>query len=372
MSADWHASDREPQWVWNTRVTDEAARAALAKGQTPQERFELFEQIIAAACQERKSTERTRKYKLTADNTLIHRNTLYGNAAQAVRNLSDCAGYEANYLPPNDVKNIIVEKCLTLAGNALTSNWTFQRTIEALLWFRSVLKIDPKNTRAFLGSARAYQYIASQPWWYNDIRLARNAAAKALGMTEQIRATLSVVEARERELVNGQIYSAIGRCDLADRHFDKALDMNPEYSSGHYFKYFNRMFIKPRDDIILPGLEKAVELAEAEGGQRRVAAALYFRGFANTLFTNYDKAIKDLNKSMNLNPGYGSANLALIAATALARHKETYRVVRQFKERYPNFSVSILDYMWVDRSSCAEYHHLVRPLVEIVSAKVGH
>src|SRR5262249_25638036 len=108
-------------------------------------------------------------------------------------------------------------------------------------------------------------------------------------------------------------------------------------------------------DRILSGLNEAVELAEAEGSLRRLAAALYFRGFANTVFSNYHEAIKDLRRSMANNPGYGSANLALIAAAALARHKETYKAVRCFKTRYPNFNANILDYMWVDRSSCAEY-----------------
>jgi hypothetical protein len=71
------------------------------------------------------------------------------------------------------------------------------------------------------------------------------------------------------------------------------------------------------------------------------------------------------------NPGYGSANLALIAATALARNKDNYKAVRYFKERYPNFVGDILDYMWVDRSPCADYHRLVRPIVEIVKGKLG-
>ena len=74
---------------------------------------------------------------------------------------------------------------------------------------------------------------------------------------------------------------------------------------------------------------------------------------------------------MTINPGYGSANLALIGATALARHKLAYKVVRFFKEKYPNFDREILDYMWMDRSSCSEYHRFVRPLVEIVKVRLG-
>lgn len=42
----------EPAWLWATRVTAEAARAALTKGRTPQERFDIYERLILAACEE--------------------------------------------------------------------------------------------------------------------------------------------------------------------------------------------------------------------------------------------------------------------------------------------------------------------------------
>jgi tetratricopeptide (TPR) repeat protein len=362
-------SDHEPDWVRNTRVTAEAARAALASSKIPQERFEHFEQSTVAARQESKYA--TRRGEGDTNDARSSDETSYGNVERGDINLSGFEGQQTAHHASNNARSTIIEKCFSLADAALASNWTFPKTNEALFWYRSVLKVDPQNTKACLGSARAYQYIASQPWWCNDIRLVRNAAANALDMAEHIRVTSSAVEEREREIVKGQIYSATGLCDLADRHFDRALDFS-EYSVIHYFKYFNQIFLRPKDDIILPGLDRAVKLAEAEGNQRRAAAALYFRGFANTLFENYDKAIVDLKKSMRINPGYGSANLALIAATALTRHKETYRAVRCFRERYPHFSRDILDYMWVDRSSCAEYRQLIRPMVEPVRAKLGN
>lgn len=233
------------------------------------------------------------------------------------------------------------------------------------------LKVDPQNVTARLGSARVYQYIASQPWWHNDLSLAKSAASKALAILEEPINPQNAAESREQALVCGQIYSAIGQSNVAERYFNEGITIDPIYSIGHYFLHFNNIFIDPRGDRILSGLNEAVELAEAEGSQRRLAAALYFRGFANTVFSNYYEAIKDLKRSMANNPGYGSANLALIAAAALTRHKATYKAVRCFKERYPNFHVDILDYMWLERSSCAEYRRLIRPIVEIVKVKLG-
>jgi hypothetical protein len=43
----------DPKWLWATRVTAEAARAAMVQGRTPQERFEIYERLILAACEER-------------------------------------------------------------------------------------------------------------------------------------------------------------------------------------------------------------------------------------------------------------------------------------------------------------------------------
>jgi tetratricopeptide (TPR) repeat protein len=271
----------------------------------------------------------------------------------------------------NNAKHTVVSRCLSLANTALASSWTFHNSTEALFWFRSVLKVDPQNATARLGSARVGQYIASQPFWHNNVCVAKSAASKALAMLEEPLRRYNAVEAREQALLYGQLYSAIGRSALAKRYLSESISIDPGYSPGRYFLHFNNIFIDPRDDRILPGLDEAVELAEAEGSQRRLAAALYFRGFANTLFSNYYEAIKDLKRSMIINPGYGSANLALIAAAALARHTETYKVVRYFKERYPNFSLDIVDYMWVDRSSCTQYQRFVRPIVEVVKVKIG-
>jgi tetratricopeptide (TPR) repeat protein len=271
----------------------------------------------------------------------------------------------------NNAKDTVVHRCLSLANAALNAGWTLHNSTEALFWFRSVLKVDPQNATARLGSARVYQYIASQPWWHNDLSLAKSAASTALVMLEEPVRSYNARESREKALICGEILSAIGQSNSAIKYLNEGITIDPGYSAGHYFLHFNNIFIDPRDDRILFGLNEAVALAEAEGSQRRLAAALYFRGFANTLFSNYHKAIKDLKRSMAINPGYGSANLALIAAAALARHKETYKAVRYFKQRYPGFRADILDYMWLDRSSCAEYRRFVRPLIEIVKAKLG-
>src|ERR1700756_1029469 len=97
----------------------------------------------------------------------------------------------------NDARATVIDKCFTMAESALVSSWTYGNSNEALFWLNCVLKIIPQNTAAPLGSARAYQYIASQPWWHNEVALAKHAAGKALSMADAITAPSSVLEKRE-------------------------------------------------------------------------------------------------------------------------------------------------------------------------------
>ena len=53
MTLDVSDPDFEPKWRWATRVTAESARAAMVQGQTSQERFEIYERLILAACEKR-------------------------------------------------------------------------------------------------------------------------------------------------------------------------------------------------------------------------------------------------------------------------------------------------------------------------------
>jgi len=54
MPTDTPDPDFEAEWLWGTRVTAEAARAAMVRGRTSQERFEIYERLIWAAYEARK------------------------------------------------------------------------------------------------------------------------------------------------------------------------------------------------------------------------------------------------------------------------------------------------------------------------------
>jgi hypothetical protein len=53
MPADISDPDFEPEWLWNTRVTAEAARAAMINGRTRLQRVEIYQRLISEACEAR-------------------------------------------------------------------------------------------------------------------------------------------------------------------------------------------------------------------------------------------------------------------------------------------------------------------------------
>ena len=78
MPADISDPAFEPEWLWGTRVTAEAARAAMVTGRTPQERFEIYERLIVAACEERQRRKSPEHSGSTAEPTAsIQRSLLY-------------------------------------------------------------------------------------------------------------------------------------------------------------------------------------------------------------------------------------------------------------------------------------------------------
>jgi hypothetical protein len=62
----------DPKWLWATRVTAEAARAAMVQGRTPQERFEIYERLILAACEERQRRKNSKPSTSIAEATASH------------------------------------------------------------------------------------------------------------------------------------------------------------------------------------------------------------------------------------------------------------------------------------------------------------
>src|SRR5262249_41129262 len=140
-----------------------------------------------------------------------------------------------------------LRQCLSYGNAASARKWELSASNEALYWFQLALSIDHCNVEALVGSATIYQYILSQPWWHNNLRVINGAFARGIQLLRRAN------ELKPHDAIiyttMGAIYSAIGKAEIADEYFQRALLFNTEYAPAHYFLYFNELFLIPQDDI---------------------------------------------------------------------------------------------------------------------------
>jgi hypothetical protein len=79
MTASVPDRDFEPEWLWGTRVTAEAARTAMLEGRTRQERFEIYERLISAACAERRRHKDPEQDRAIAERAASIPDGFFGN-----------------------------------------------------------------------------------------------------------------------------------------------------------------------------------------------------------------------------------------------------------------------------------------------------
>jgi tetratricopeptide (TPR) repeat protein len=98
---------------------------------------------------------------------------------------------------------------------------------------------------------------------------------------------------------------------------------------------------------------------------RRHSIWLFFGGFAELLIGRTDASIALLQKSLERNPRYGSAQLFLAAALSLSgRRSEAIRAAGAFRQQYPHCSAGAFEQLWLSRSSSAIYRAQIYPLFQ--------
>ena len=91
----------------------------------------------------------------------------------------------------------------------------------------------------------------------------------------------------------------------------------------------------------------------------------FFAGFAELLLGRVEGAVTLLEKSLERNASYGSAQLFLMAALSLAgRTSEAARVAAAFRAQYPEYPANAFEQLWLSRSSAPTYRAQIQPLFE--------
>ena len=252
--------------------------------------------------------------------------------------------------------------CLSSATTALEGEVRAAPTAEAQRWFLAALASDPRNVEALVGLARTCQHLVSNPWW-SDTRTA--AVASDLGR-EAIAIALDLAPGyASAKCIQAMLYSAAGQLEEAASAFEQALAMDQGLGSAHGFAGYNAAFLGNAGGT-LPAIERAMTLDQAD---RRHSIWFFFGGFAELLVGRTDVSIALLQKSLERNPSYGSAQLFLMAALSLSgRRSEAVQAAAAFRRQYPDCPASAFEQLWLSRSDSATYRSQIYPLLEKIRA----
>lgn len=249
-------------------------------------------------------------------------------------------------------------ECLSSAANALEGELRQDNTAAAQRWFLAALADDPRSVQALAGLARTCQELVSNPWWGDP---AAAAVAADLGR-EVVAIALNLAPgAADAHCIQGMLYSAAGQLDDAADAFERALSLDRELAIAHGFAGYNAAFRGSAADT-LPAIERAMRLNRTD---RRHSIWFFFGGFAELLIGRTEAAVVLLEKSLERNRTYGSAQLFLMAALSLSgRRDEAGKVAASFRAQYPHCPAGAIEQLWLSRSASATYRAQINPVVE--------
>ena len=249
-------------------------------------------------------------------------------------------------------------ECLSCAASALEGELRQDNTAEAQRWFLAALADDPRSVDALAGLARTCQELVSNPWWGDP---ASAAVAADLGREVVAIALDFAPGAADAHCIQGMLYSAAGQLEDAAHAFDRALSLDQELAIAHGFAGYNAAFRGSAGDT-LPAIEKAMRLNRTD---RRHSIWFFFGGFAELLVGRTEAAVVLLEKSLERNRSYGSAQLFLMAALSLSgRRGEAAKVAASFRAQYPNCPAGAVEQLWLSRSASATYRAQIQPVFE--------
>jgi TolB-like protein/tetratricopeptide (TPR) repeat protein len=251
-----------------------------------------------------------------------------------------------------------LNECLSSAAIALEGELRPDNTAEAQRWYLAALADDPRNVEALVGLARTCQELVSNPWWGDP---AAAAVASDVGREVVALALDLAPGAANAHCIQGMLYSAAGRLENAAHAFERALAMDRGLASAHGFAGYNAVFLG-RAGGTLPAIERAMGLDRAD---RRHSIWFFFGGFAELLVGRTEASITLLEKSLERNRNYGSAQLFLMAALSLSgRPVEAAAAAASFRQQYPDCPATAFERLWLARSASATYRAQILPVFE--------
>jgi len=161
------------------------------------------------------------------------------------------------------------------------------------------------------------------------------------------------------------LYSAAGQLEEAASAIRQALAMDEGLASAHGFGGYNAALLGNAGET-LPAIERAMHLDPTD---RRHSIWLFFGGFAELLVGQTEAAIALLQKSLERNATYGSAQLFMMVALSLmGRHQGARLIAESFRQQYHESPANAFERLWLSRSASPVYRAQVFPLFEKIQA----
>jgi TolB-like protein/DNA-binding winged helix-turn-helix (wHTH) protein/Flp pilus assembly protein TadD len=183
-----------------------------------------------------------------------------------------------------------------LRGRYFWSQWSPEQSLRAIAYFQEAISADPGYALPYAGLADTY---LSRAWFGEDppreaVPKAKEAALKALEIDDGI----------------AEAHASLGFIAFlydwdwtgAQRHFERAIEINPGYANAHNWYSFYLAALG-KEDQALAEARRAVDLDPASPGMNQIL------GIQLTYGRRFDEAIQQYRKALEM--GYHDAHLGL-------------------------------------------------------------
>jgi TolB-like protein/Tfp pilus assembly protein PilF len=202
---------------------------------------------------------------------------------------------------------------LLLKAQYHANKWTPEGLRQGIAYARQAIEADP-------GYAAAYAWIA-----FTYVNLATFGSLP--GMEAGPKARAAALRALEIDESLAEAYTALGAAQAfcewdwsgAERSFKRGLELNPNYAWAHYY-YGLFLFAMGRQQEALAEVHRTVELDPLSVNFTHALGFLFF------ITRDYDRAVEQLQKGLELDPNFVAGHGALARAySEKGMHEEAIR-----------------------------------------------
>ncbi len=209
---------------------------------------------------------------------------------------------------------------------------TAEGNIAARKLLEEVISLEPRWAGAYANLAWVHLSDAMMGWAKDPVESGRQAfvmANRAVSLDELLDFAHSAL---------GSIYALSGRYDEAIAEGEKGVELNPNGALALAI-FGSILNTAGKSEEAIPILHKAMRL-----NPMPPAYYYHFLGQSYILMGQYDKAIAELKKGLQIQPHYAGCLLSLAAAYSLARReKEASSALSEFLKMNPKFSLAHME-----------------------------